>query len=288
MAGGAKDLYYPAMPARSRPATLLHPVTDIYGDEFREGPHYKTLRTHGSGDYLLILTLGGSGRITFKGDLWETRPGDVLLYEPSAYQDYGTSQQTRKWHLLWAHFAPGAGREAWLDWPRIAPGIRLLRFPPGKARSSFAAALRRAGVLSHRKGAWFAELAANALNEALIHAARQAADGEAPRDPRIHRVLEAIAGNVAEWKSVDSMARLAGLSTSRFAHLFRSSLGMTPLAFLEAERLHRAAGLLRFTKLPVGEIAQRCGYDSAFYFSRRFRKRYHASPVAFRRTAHPS
>jgi AraC family transcriptional regulator of arabinose operon len=85
-----------------------------------------------------------------------------------------------------------------------------------------------------------------------------------------------------EPPSLPKLAALSHLSVSRFAHLFREQVGLSPLAFLERERLNRAAQLLTLTSRPVARVALEVGYEDALYFSRRFRARYGVGPRQYR------
>jgi len=78
------------------------------------------------------------------------------------------------------------------------------------------------------------------------------------------------------------MATASGLSGSRFAHLFRDRVGLSPRAFVEAERMARARQLLEMSDLPIKEIAAQLGFASEFYFSTRFRRSAGQSPRDFR------
>jgi AraC family transcriptional regulator of arabinose operon len=81
--------------------------------------------------------------------------------------------------------------------------------------------------------------------------------------------------------SVGGLARDCGLSPSRLTHLFREQVGSSPQRFSERCRLNRAAELLRHGGLTGGEVAREVGFDSAFYFSNRFRKAFGKSPRGF-------
>ncbi len=271
------------MTPSSREITPWLSTGALYGEEFRQGANYANWRPAGSGDFLLIFTVAGSGQITWPEGMWETRPGDAILYEPHAYQDYRTNPGSRRWHLLWAHFTIDARWAPWLEWPRTAPGLRNVHLPEGRSRADFAAALRQTGILSRRTGQHFHDLALNALERTLILALHSGAFQHPRADPRIQKSLELIAQSSHLAITVETLASHCGLSQSRFAHLFRAEVGVSPVVFLESERLRRAANLLRLTKLPVAEIAEKIGYESAFYFSARFKKKYHRSPLAFRR-----
>ncbi len=255
----------------------------VYGEEFRQGATYNNWRPSGSGDFLLIFTAAGGGRITWLDGELDTRPGDTILYEPHAYQDYRTMPGAARWHLLWAHFAIDARWLPWVDWPRVAPGLRRAHLPAGRQRADFASALRETGVLSRRSGCYFSDLALNALERVLILGMRSSASEQKNADPRIQKSIEFIAQNTHLALTVETLAEQCGLSPSRFAHLFRSEVGTSPVLFIESERLRRAANLLRFTKLTVAEIAGKSGYQNSFYFSNRFKKKYKRSPLAFRR-----
>jgi AraC family transcriptional regulator, arabinose operon regulatory protein len=80
----------------------------------------------------------------------------------------------------------------------------------------------------------------------------------------------------------DLVANACNLSVSRLAHLFRAQVGLSPMQFLERERLERAKSLLELTPRQVGEIAREVGFEDAFHFSKRFRRWTGSSPRAFR------
>lgn len=255
----------------------------LYGDEFRQGATFYGWRPTGTGDFLLIFTISGSGQVSWPGGSLRTRPGDAILYEPHAYQDYQTNPDKGRWHLVWAHFEINARWASWIVWPRLTSGVRSIHLTEGRSRAEFTEALRQTGVLSRRKGQHFRDLALNALERTLILGHHSATSRVAGSDPRIQKTLDLIAQSSHLALSVATLAEHCGLSQSRFAHLFRVEVGVPPALFLESERLRRAANLLRLTKLSVTEIAEKSGYESAFYFSTRFKRKYRLSPLAFRR-----
>ena len=81
------------------------------------------------------------------------------------------------------------------------------------------------------------------------------------------------------------MAELAahfGASPSLLGSCFRGVYGMTPTAFLRAQKMHQAAALLRSTDRTVLDIAGQFGYDNASKFARAFRDIIGVSPNAYR------
>ncbi|OGV47569.1 MAG: hypothetical protein A2017_11390 [Lentisphaerae bacterium GWF2_44_16] len=82
------------------------------------------------------------------------------------------------------------------------------------------------------------------------------------------------------------LQELAGslyISPDYFRHIFKKSLGESPLNYLIRRRLECASELLKSTDLPIGEIARHAGLGNVYYFSRIFRKRHGVTPSVYRR-----
>lgn len=103
------------------------------------------------------------------------------------------------------------------------------------------------------------------------------------RDHSIARALAAIHARPERDWTVDSLAREAGLSRSRFAELFTARLGMPVARYVAEWRLQKARRLLSDTRLSVAEIAHRVGYESLPSFTRRFTRQFGVGPGRFRR-----
>jgi AraC-like DNA-binding protein len=104
-------------------------------------------------------------------------------------------------------------------------------------------------------------------------------------DPRLAPVLAALHEDPAQDWSVDKLAERAGMSRSPFSSRFTEVVGEPPHAYVARVRMHRASRLLRESDRTLADVAARVGYDSESSFSRVFRKRFGASPGAFRRAA---
>ena len=123
--------------------------------------------------------------------------------------------------------------------------------------------------------------------EVSVRASARPANGarDRVRDVRVERALAAVRAEPQRRFTVRALAKVAGASPSTFARLFVRSLGMTPHAWLAAERLARAERLLVETGATLAEVAVSTGYASEFAFSRAFKRRFGVAPGRFRRTA---
>lgn len=63
-----------------------------------------------------------------------------------------------------------------------------------------------------------------------------------------------------------------GCSYTHISHLFKKAYGISPVRFINGQRLERARLLLRDTALSVSEIARRTGFKDPCYFARLFRQ----------------
>lgn len=107
-------------------------------------------------------------------------------------------------------------------------------------------------------------------------------------DPRIDRAVVEIGRRMGDGITVPDLARAANLSQSRFAHLFRRQMGLSPGRYLRQRRLERARLLLQSTFLSVKHVMAAVGFNDPSHFSRDFQRAYGASPRAWRTHMRPA
>lgn len=77
-------------------------------------------------------------------------------------------------------------------------------------------------------------------------------------------------------------SKLCDISYTYFKKLFIERFGVPPIQYVNALRLERSKELLLTNKYSVNEIARMCGFENTYYFSRRFKEKYHLSPTAYK------
>ena len=83
---------------------------------------------------------------------------------------------------------------------------------------------------------------------------------------------------------IKEIAATLGISQSHLRARFRASCGVSLGKHLRRLRLERARGLLRLTPNRVSEIADQCGFNSIYSFSRAFCVAFGQPPVAYRQS----
>ena len=121
-----------------------------------------------------------------------------------------------------------------------------------------------------------------------VVAARNAALG-APALPRFEKVLAHIEAHLADpgAMAVDTLAQLAGLSTSRFKTRFKEEQGVPPAEYVLRARIGEARRRLARPDASVTEVALALGFSSSQYFASSFKRLTNTTPSAFRRAARP-
>jgi AraC family transcriptional regulator len=103
-------------------------------------------------------------------------------------------------------------------------------------------------------------------------------------DYQVRAAIDYIQDHVRDSLDLGSISRVAGLSEFHFARLFKAATGVTPFQFVTQVRMARARELLRKTRLPISEIAERVGYQKPSHFSHRFRAALGCGPDAYRKS----
>lgn len=82
--------------------------------------------------------------------------------------------------------------------------------------------------------------------------------------------------------SVTALARRARMSPRNFARVFRREIGVTPAAYVEAQRVEAARRLLESTARSVAAVAEACGFARVETMHRAFRRALRIAPGQYR------
>ena len=203
----------------------------------------------------LIVILSGVMHITGRDQAFELHPGDAALY-PAGVLHRERSDRDRPVESCFIVFENG--------------GISADQI-----------------VVKRGMGAWLRPLAAALYEQFLNGGAPPFADkylalmleifssagAEAPEQSSdfVRKVRAFMRRHLAEKLTLDDLAAAAGKSKFHFLRQYRAETGATPLKALWDMRCAEAAALLKYTGLPVKEIAARTGFSDVAHFSRRIK-----------------
>lgn len=101
-------------------------------------------------------------------------------------------------------------------------------------------------------------------------------------DRRIEAAVSIIHNEVGADLPIRELAGRVNLSPSRFTHLFKAELSISPQRYVRQYRMKRAEEMLASSFLTVKEIAGTLGFSDVSHFSRDFKKEYGMTPSEFR------
>ncbi|NRF68341.1 AraC family transcriptional regulator [Aquincola sp. S2] len=101
-------------------------------------------------------------------------------------------------------------------------------------------------------------------------------------EARLQRVIEHVHARLDEPLDLMRLADVACLSPYHWHRIYHAIYGETLAATVKRLRLHRAAGELANTALPVERIARHAGYPNLQSFTRIFKSVYRLPPARYR------
>jgi len=99
---------------------------------------------------------------------------------------------------------------------------------------------------------------------------------------RINKVAEYINRHLDEPIELKTLADIAHLSHFHFCRIFKVLKGESPIAFIARLRIETAAQLLRYSTLPIEQIAFNIGYETPASLSKAFKNQYGITPTEYR------
>lgn len=105
---------------------------------------------------------------------------------------------------------------------------------------------------------------------------------------RLHYVLAYIQQHLTEKISVDTLSSKAYLSRNTFFRWFKEQFGITPVEYINRERIKHAKQLMSNGKDSISNIAMQCGFSDVNYFVRLFKKMEGITPGSYQSCAQQS
>ena len=99
---------------------------------------------------------------------------------------------------------------------------------------------------------------------------------------RINKVVAYINNHLESSLNLKTLAEIATLSEFHFHRIFKVLKGESPIAFIARLRIETAAQLLRYSNLPIEQIAFNIGYETPASLSKAFKNQYGFSPTEYR------
>ena len=94
--------------------------------------------------------------------------------------------------------------------------------------------------------------------------------------------VEYLHKNYTDNFDISHLAKISNVSEVYFRRIFKKLLGYPPAEYRIKLRLEKACEYLKFTNLPVRQIAEELGFIDSAYFTKTFKERYKLTPLQYR------
>lgn len=98
---------------------------------------------------------------------------------------------------------------------------------------------------------------------------------------RLAFTIEYIRKNIHKSLTIKELSNKVYMSESNFHRVFKNELNISPIDFINNERIKLAKSLLQNPRKKIKDIYSECGFNSLSYFIRMFKKREHISPKEY-------
>ena len=102
---------------------------------------------------------------------------------------------------------------------------------------------------------------------------------------RLRPVISYISEHYCEKIYVEKLSDMINVSPDYFTKMFKTSIGKTPIDYINGLRVNKAMELLYSTKKSMAEIAEEIGFCNPNYFHKIFKQYIDTSPLAYRKAS---
>ena len=228
--------------------------------------------------FVLILALHATVSVCIDDRVIRLGAGEGLLVFPFQFHHYiDAGQKDLLWIFITFDLANAESLHSFQYRPFVfTPAARVLA-------TELIAAYQKEGRMSELPALLLALLLARLRRQEPAPRRKPAA---APAPGMVMQVNQ-LAHQNNEPLGIKEIAAVLGISQSHIRARFRASCGVSLGRHLRRLRLERARGLLRLTPNRVSEIAEQCGFNSIYSFSRAFCAAFGQPPVAYRQSIGP-
>lgn len=229
--------------------------------------------------WFLIIPIQGSFVCSMQGKTWTISAGELCFFPPGVVFERQVLEPLTLHYIrvVWSYALEQEtdspyywlGRIVVQDDERLQSTLQLLR-----TMEQIHVPDKREMVLHYVRDI--------CLQCVMEHWKAQGTSAKMIADPVVAKAVEHMQHFYHTPLSIAELAAEYGLSHALFTRRFTIQMGVSPIAYLTDLRIQSAKALLAETAYTVAQVAEACGYEDPFYFSKRFHQITGLSPQMYR------
>lgn len=257
--------------------STLYYVQEI--GHFRTLPGYFTEREQ-LDSYLIVYTINGKGRLKYQGKSYNLQPQQVFFIHCEDYHYYETDP-LEPWEILWVHLHGSATSGYYEQFTSNDEPVLQLN-PESIIPAVLRQILHYQQQRSARTELISSKLLVDLLTELLL-AAQNISMPDTEKPSYIEDICQMLEHRFIESISLDQLAHEYAVSKYHLAKQFKRYTGYSPHEYLILIRMTHAKERLKYSDMPVSEVAARVGIDNVSHFINLFKDRAGDTPLAYRK-----
>ena len=236
----------------------------------------KSLKPHISArdsldSYLFLIVLSGEGNVNYKGEDHQMSFGNCALIDCTR-KYYHISSKDKPWELMWVHFNGNSAKSLYEQFIRINPS--------GVFRSSNVHNYKRPleeMMRLNKEHDNMTEILSNKyitdiVTQCCLDSQNELTASDNSLRGKLPEIREYLIANYTQKILLEELADEFYISKYHMSREFKNEYDITIGNYLLSLRIARAKELLRFSSMPIEEIAAECGISDTSYFTKVFRK----------------
>lgn len=234
-------------------------------------------RRDGLANFLLIVTVGGSGQVTWKGQKSTIQRGQAVLIDCLEFHEYATLADG-EWSFYYMHFRASTMEGYGHFFLQNLTVVNLqnleivCRLMEKLYRATFEKSVLTSASQSNTISAILTEVSYSTVGEPTGYSGTH----------RIGRLAEYIKENCKEDLHLEDFMGIAHLSKYHLIRTFVKHIGMSPYKYLHLCRIDLSLDYLKNTDFSVAQIAVLVGYSDSVTYIRHFKSFHKMSPGKYR------
>lgn len=230
--------------------------------------------------FLIVYTVSGKGYLEYEGQTYPITKGQCFYINCEQHHLYRTDRE-EDWEILWIHFNGNSALGYYKEFTRNGFQILSVRDEFFMERT-----LWRIIALNQKKDLTTELVTSNLINGMLTDLLLQTATNNADTfliPDYIRQIVRLIDKNFKSGLPLSYFEEFTHRSRYHILKEFKKYIGVTIHEYIITARISYAKELLKYSDLPVSEIAFEAGMNNVTHFINLFKAREGATPLAYRK-----
>ena len=230
--------------------------------------------------FLIVYTVSGKGYLEYEGQTYPITKGQCFYINCEQHHLYRTGRE-EDWEILWIHFNGNSALGYYKEFTRNGFQILSVRDEFFMERT-----LWRIIALNQKKDLTTELVTSNLINGMLTELLLQTATNNADTfliPDYIRQIVREIDKNFKSGLPLSYFEEFTHRSRYHILKEFKKYIGVTIHEYIITARISYAKELLKYSDLPVSEIAFESGMNNVTHFINLFKAREGTTPLAYRK-----